>query len=184
MYLGDISKLTVVPLFEMQTTAFDNGVAGHEFWVRVKSSGFCLVWLSWRPSGEMDCLKASRAEIPEKRSTELSGWKTVRAWPRAVAEGERGQMRNTICLPFWSLTWHTVRHEEFNKCLLDGRINTDWLIIDGGEEDVWKKLRAWYKHDTSTLGRRQWEEYRAGNDHGRRSDEVCLVHARLEAGWT
>lgn len=56
-------------------------------------SGLGQVGFAWfeyldRLRERWGCLKASRAEIPVKRATELSEWKTVRAWPRQMEKGQ------------------------------------------------------------------------------------------------
>lgn len=64
--------------------------------------------------------------------------------------------------------------------MLAGRINTNRLIIDDGGGDVWKNQES-----GANLTPLHWvedsrKELRGGSDHGRRSDEVCLGHAKLE----
>lgn len=64
--------------------------------------------------------------------------------------------------------------------MLAGRINTNWLIIDGRGGDVWKNSESGANMTPLHWDEDSRKEHRRGSDPGRRSDEVCPVHAKLE----
>lgn len=162
-----------------RTTAFDNGVAGHEFGVRVKSSECCLVWLSWQASGEPVCLKTTRAEIPGRRSTELSGWKTVRAWPRPVADGERTDERHNMFILVISYLAHSQAWR--TQSMFAGRINTNWLIIDGGggvDGKIESPVQTWHLYIGKKTPRKNTGERRIMGEGLMRS-ALCTPSLKL-----